>query len=63
MLGIELRDTTAASVVAECLSRGLWVYPAGSGAPTPESILVAPPLVVTDAELDRLVSTLSEVLG
>ena len=62
MLGVELRGITTATVVAECLARGLWVYPAGSGHPTPESILVAPPLVVTEGEIDRIVSTLAEVL-
>ena len=62
MLGVELRGITTATVVAECLARGLWVSPAGSGHPTPESILVAPPLVVTEGEIDRIVSTLAEVL-
>ncbi len=62
MLGIELRGITTATVVAECLALGLWVYPAGSGHPVPDSILVAPPLVVTDSEIDRLVTTLAEVL-
>ena len=63
MLGIELRGVTTASVVAACLEHGLWVYPAGSGHPVPESILVAPPLVVSGDEIAQIASTLASVLA
>jgi adenosylmethionine-8-amino-7-oxononanoate aminotransferase len=63
MLGVELSGITAASVVGQCLKMGLWVYPSGSGGPVPESILVAPPLVVTNNEVDQIVSTLAAVLA
>jgi adenosylmethionine-8-amino-7-oxononanoate aminotransferase len=48
--------------VLRILKRGLWVYPSGSGGPVPENILVAPPLVVTNTEVDQIVSTLAAVL-
>ena len=63
MLGVEFDGVKTATVVAACLERGLWIYPAGSGAPVPESILVAPPLVVKNNEIDQIVSTLAAVLA
>jgi 4-aminobutyrate aminotransferase-like enzyme len=58
--GIELR-LPQPQVVAEALSRDVWIYPAGSG-PVPSAVMVAPPFVVTDDELDRIVSTLKASL-
>jgi adenosylmethionine-8-amino-7-oxononanoate aminotransferase len=69
--GIELvadRDTRApllapsgsAAVVAEAKRHGLLVYPAGVGQTT--VVLVAPPLVVTEAEIDELLTLLDVVL-
>ena len=58
--GIELsvgRDT----VVAAALERDLWVYPAGSG-PVPDAVMVAPPLVITEAECDELVARLAAAI-
>jgi adenosylmethionine-8-amino-7-oxononanoate aminotransferase len=48
-------------VVAAALERGLWVYPAGSG-PVAEAVMVAPPFVVTDDEIDIIVGTLQASL-
>lgn len=53
--GIELRVPQTA-VVAEALSRDVWIYPAGSG-PVPSAVMIAPPFVVTDDELEQIVST------
>ena len=47
-------------VVAEALSRDVWIYPAGSG-PVPSAVMVAPPFVITDDELDLFVTTLRAV--
>jgi 4-aminobutyrate aminotransferase-like enzyme len=58
--GIELRIPHL-QVVAEALSRDVWIYPAGSG-PVPSAVMVSPPFVVTDDELDRIVTTLKESL-
>jgi adenosylmethionine-8-amino-7-oxononanoate aminotransferase len=58
--GIEL-NIPQPLVVAEALSRDLWVYPAGSG-PVPSAVMVAPPFVVTDDELDQVVDTLKDSL-
>jgi adenosylmethionine-8-amino-7-oxononanoate aminotransferase len=53
--GIELR-VPHTRVVAEALSRDVWIYPAGSG-PVPSAVMIAPPFVLTDDELEVIVST------
>lgn len=58
--GLELRCNRDAVVMA-ALERDLWVYPAGSG-PVPDAVMVAPPFVVTDAEIDQIVATLREAI-
>lgn len=58
--GVEL-DTNKDAVVMEALARDLWVYPAGSG-PVANAVMVAPPFIVTDDELDTIVGTLRDVL-
>ena len=58
--GIELgcnRDL----VVRAALERDLWVYPAGSG-PVPNAVMVAPPFVITDAEIDQIGTRLRDAL-
>jgi adenosylmethionine-8-amino-7-oxononanoate aminotransferase len=54
--GIEL-NIPQQKVVAEALSRDVWIYPAGSG-PVPSAVMIAPPFVITDDELDQVVTTL-----
>ena len=56
--GIELACSRDA-VVAAALARDLWVYPAGSG-PVAEAVMVAPPFVIDDHDLDRLVEVLAQ---
>jgi len=46
------------AVVREALERGLWVYPAGSGDPVQDAVMLGPPFTITDAEIDRLVDVL-----
>ncbi len=58
--GVEL-DVNRDAVVMAALERDLWVYPAGSG-PVPNAVMVAPPFVVTDAEIEHLVATLRDAL-
>ena len=43
--------------MAEALSRDVWIYPAGSG-PVPSAVMVAPPFVISDDEIDQVVATL-----
>ena len=60
--GVELhpRDGTfARAVVAEAMARDLWVYPAGSGPPVPDAIMLGPAFTITDAEVDTLVERLA----
>ena len=54
--GIEL-DCSRDAVVAAALERDCWVYPAGSG-PVTNAVMVAPPFVVSPAEIGQLVDTL-----
>jgi 4-aminobutyrate aminotransferase-like enzyme len=58
--GIEL-NIPQHKVVAEALRRDVWVYPAGSG-PVPSAVMIAPPFVITDDELDQVVMTLKASL-
>lgn len=55
MLGVELDGLTSAEVVAEALARDMWVYPAGSGPAVNDGLLFAPPMIVEDHHLDRIV--------
>jgi len=66
--GIELvsGDSTApgaltTAVVAECLANDVWVYPAGSG-PVPDAVMLGPPFIVTDAEVEQIVDTLAAAI-
>lgn len=56
MLGVELRDLRSADVVAQALERDVWIYPAGSGPSVNEGLLFAPPMIVTDEQIDRIAS-------
>lgn len=56
--GVEL-GISKDDVVMEALARDLWVYPAGSG-PVANAVMVAPPFVVTEAEIDAIVGRLLE---
>lgn len=58
--GIEL-DVNRDDVVMAALARELWVYPAGSG-PVANAVMVAPPFVVTEAEIDQIVERLAASL-
>lgn len=55
MVGVELTGTTSAAVVGEALARDMWVYPAGSGPTVNDGLLFAPPMVVDEAQIDRMV--------
>ena len=54
--GLELHCSRDA-VVQAAMERDMWVYPAGSG-PVADAVMVAPPFVITDAEIELLVATL-----
>ena len=54
--GLELRCSRDA-VVQAAMDRDMWVYPAGSG-PVADAVMVAPPFIITDAEIDLLICTL-----
>jgi len=55
MIGVELSGVSSAAVVAEALARDVWIYPAGSGPSVNDGLLFAPPMIVTDDQLDRIV--------
>ena len=52
------RAGVTAAVVRECLARDVWVYPAGSG-PVRDAIMLGPPLVIEDSELELAVDTVT----
>ena len=54
MLGVELTGLSSADVVAEALARDVWIYPAGSGPSVNDGLLYAPPLIITDEQIDRI---------
>ena len=54
--GIELRCNRD-DVMMAALERDMWVYPAGSG-PVSDAVMVAPPFVVTESEIDEIVTRL-----
>jgi adenosylmethionine-8-amino-7-oxononanoate aminotransferase len=63
MQGIGLRTgITAAQVVDACLARDVWIYPCSSGHAVGDAVMIGPPLVVEEEHLDRIVTTLTEVL-
>lgn len=47
-------------IVAEGTKRGVRFYPAGRSGRVPDAILLGPPFIVTDDEIDRIASTLEE---
>lgn len=55
MLGVELTGVSSAAVVAEALARDVWIYPAGSGPSVNDGLLFAPPMIVTDDQIERIV--------
>jgi adenosylmethionine-8-amino-7-oxononanoate aminotransferase len=63
MLGVELEGVTSAAVVGEALQRDVWIYPGGSGPAVNDGLLFAPPMIVTDDEIDRIVSVTAEAIA
>lgn len=55
MVGVELSGLTSAAVVGEALDRDVWIYPGGSGPVVNDGLLFAPPMIVEDRHLDRIV--------
>jgi adenosylmethionine-8-amino-7-oxononanoate aminotransferase len=62
MIGAELSGVTAAAAVDACVERGMWVYPAGSGPAVADALLFAPPLTVSEDEIDRIVAITVDAL-
>lgn len=60
LLGVELVGVSSAAVVGAALDRDVWIYPGGSGPAGADGLLFAPPLIVTDDEIDRMVSVTAE---
>ena len=50
----------AAAVVAECMKRNVWVYPAGGAAPVGDALLIGPPFTITEQEIGDIVRVLRE---
>jgi adenosylmethionine-8-amino-7-oxononanoate aminotransferase len=41
--------------VAEALDRDVWIYPGGSGPAVNDGLLFAPPVIIDDDDIDRIV--------
>jgi len=63
MIGVELDGVASADVVAAALERGVWIYPAGSGPAVNDGLLFAPPMVVQDHHIDRIVDVTRAALA
>lgn len=62
MLGVELTGVASADVVAEALARDVWIYPAGSGPSVNDGLLYAPPLIISDDQIDRIAAVTLEAI-
>lgn len=63
MVGVELDGIPSAPVVAAALERDVWIYPAGSGPAVNDGLLYAPPFVIDDADIDRIVEVTAESIS
>ena len=62
MMGIELDGLASADVVGAALERDVWIYPAGSGPAVNDGLLFAPPLIIDDDRIDRIVDVTAEAI-
>jgi 4-aminobutyrate aminotransferase-like enzyme len=63
--GIELRASGGAltqAVLREALARDLWVYPAGSGPPVTDAVMIGCALTIGEPELEELVDRLTAAI-
>ena len=60
LLGVELTGVSSAAVVGAALERDVWIYPGGSGPAGADGLLISPPMVITDAEVDRIAAVTAE---
>jgi adenosylmethionine-8-amino-7-oxononanoate aminotransferase len=62
MLGVELTGLSSAAVVAAALERDVWIYPAGSGPSVNDGLLFAPPMVIGDDHIDRIIDVTRQAI-
>ena len=62
MIGVELSELTSGTVVGEALDRDVWIYPAGSGPAVNDGLLIAPPMIVEDHHIDRIVEVTHQAI-
>jgi adenosylmethionine-8-amino-7-oxononanoate aminotransferase len=55
MVGVELTGLTSVAVVSAAMERDVWIYPGGSGPAVNDGLLFAPPMVIEDVDIDRIV--------
>ena len=55
MVGVELTGLTSVAVVSAAMERDVWIYPGGSGPAVNDGLLFAPPMVIADDDIDRIV--------
>ena len=62
LLGVELEGVASIDVVMAALDRDVWIYPGGSGPAVNDGLLFAPPLIVTDDEIDRMTAVAADAI-
>jgi len=62
MLGVELTGVASVDVVGQALERDVWIYPGGSGPAVNDGLLFAPPLIINDAQIDRIADVTAEAI-
>ncbi len=62
LLGVELEGVASIDVVMAALDRDVWIYPGGSGPAVNDGLLFAPPLIVTDDEIDRMAAVAADAI-
>jgi adenosylmethionine-8-amino-7-oxononanoate aminotransferase len=63
--GVELQGRSGAlaqAVVREALARDLWVYPAGSGPPVTDAVMIGCAFTITEPEVEELVDRLAAAI-
>jgi len=62
MLGVELTGVASVDVTAAALDRDVWIYPGGSGPAVNDGLLFAPPMIISNEQVDRIATVSAAAL-
>ena len=60
MIGVELAGVDPNAVVGHAVERGVWIYPGGSSPDSGRGLLFAPPMIITEQQIERIVEVTRE---